>query len=109
LWCRYDNGPVHRGDIAAIRRAILRSSTILLERYDLSIAIQAIREYGAVVKMSVDDLFSAIEEHARDGVDFITVHCGVTRSAIARLKNRESDRCRFTRRGFYDRLDYPQR
>jgi phosphomethylpyrimidine synthase len=27
-----------------------------------------------------------IEEHARDGVDFITVHCGVTRSAIARLK-----------------------
>jgi len=27
-----------------------------------------------------------IEQHARDGVDFITVHCGVTQSAIARLK-----------------------
>jgi phosphomethylpyrimidine synthase len=36
--------------------------------------------------MTVDDLFAAIEEHARDGVDFITVHCGVTQSAIARLR-----------------------
>jgi len=32
--------------------------------------------------MTVDDLFDAIEEHIRDGVDFITVHCGVTRSVI---------------------------
>ncbi|MCK4273262.1 MAG: phosphomethylpyrimidine synthase ThiC, partial [Dehalococcoidales bacterium] len=34
----------------------------------------------------VDDIFTAIEDNARDGVDFITVHCGVTRAAIARLK-----------------------
>ncbi|MDO8687709.1 MAG: phosphomethylpyrimidine synthase ThiC, partial [Dehalococcoidales bacterium] len=38
------------------------------------------------VTMTVDDLFAAIEDHARDGVDFVTVHCGVTQSAIARLK-----------------------
>jgi phosphomethylpyrimidine synthase len=37
--------------------------------------------------MTADDLFAAIEEHARDGVDFVTVHCGVTQSAIARLKH----------------------
>jgi phosphomethylpyrimidine synthase len=36
--------------------------------------------------MTTDELFALIKEHARDGVDFITVHCGVTRSAIARLK-----------------------
>jgi len=36
--------------------------------------------------MTVDELFAAIEEQARDGVDFITVHCGVTRQAIDRLK-----------------------
>jgi phosphomethylpyrimidine synthase len=36
--------------------------------------------------MSVEDIFAAIEEHARDGVDFMTVHCGVTRAAIDRLK-----------------------
>jgi len=35
-------------------------------------------------------LFEAIESHAGDGVDFVTVHCGVTRSAIARLKQQTS-------------------
>jgi phosphomethylpyrimidine synthase len=34
----------------------------------------------------VDDLFSGIEEHISDGVDFITVHCGVTQQAISKLK-----------------------
>jgi phosphomethylpyrimidine synthase len=37
--------------------------------------------------MTADGMFEAIEDHCRDGVDFITVHCGVTLSAIARLKN----------------------
>jgi phosphomethylpyrimidine synthase len=39
--------------------------------------------------MSADDLFAGIEEHIYDGVDFITVHCGVTQSAIARLKQQK--------------------
>jgi phosphomethylpyrimidine synthase len=37
--------------------------------------------------MTVDDIFTVIEEQAQDGVDFMTVHCGVTRDAIARLKS----------------------
>ena len=75
------------GDIAAVRRAIIKASSVPIGTVPIYQAgIRAIREYGAIVKMSVDDLFSAIEEHARDGVDFVTVHCGVTRSAIARLK-----------------------
>ena len=49
--------------------------------------IRALAKYDAIVRMSVDDLFEAIEEHARDGIDFVTVHCGVTRAAIDRLKN----------------------
>jgi len=32
-------------------------------------------------------LFEVIEKHGADGVDFITVHCGVTRATIERLKN----------------------
>ena len=36
--------------------------------------------------MTADDIFAAIEDHISDGVDFLTVHCGVTKSAIARLK-----------------------
>jgi thiamine biosynthesis protein ThiC len=75
------------GDIPAVRRAVMKASTIPVGTVPLyQAAIKAIKESGAIVKMSADDIFSAIEDHCKDGVDFITVHCGVTRSAIARLK-----------------------
>ena len=75
------------GDISAIRRAIIVASSVPIGTVPIYQAgIKAINEYGAIVKMTVDDLFAGIEEHIRDGVDFITVHCGVTRQAIARLK-----------------------
>ena len=50
-------------------------------------ALGAIKSKGALVNMTADDIFKAIEEHAADGVDFVTVHCGVTRTSIDRLKN----------------------
>ncbi len=75
------------GDISAIRRAIVDASPLPIGTVPIYQAgIEAIDRYDAIVKMTVDDLFAAIEEHTRDGVDFITVHCGVTRSAINRLR-----------------------
>jgi phosphomethylpyrimidine synthase len=75
------------GDISAIRRAIIAASSVPIGTVPIYQAgIEAIDRHEAIVKMTVDDLFAGIEEHARDGVDFITVHCGVTRSAIAKLK-----------------------
>ncbi len=75
------------GDIPAVRRAIIKASSVPIGTVPIYQAgIKAIKESGAIVKMSVDDLFYAIEENARDGVDFVTVHCGVTCSAISRLK-----------------------
>jgi len=75
------------GDISAIRRAVIAASPVPIGTVPIYQAgIEAIDRHGAIVKMTVDDLFAGIEEHARDGVDFVTVHCGVTRSAVARLK-----------------------
>ena len=75
------------GDISAIRRAIIAASPVAIGTVPIyQAAIKAINRDGAIVKMTVDELFDGIEEHCRDGVDFITVHCGVTQSAIARLK-----------------------
>jgi len=75
------------GDISAIRRAIIASSSLPIGTVPIYQAgIEVMDRRGAIVKMTVDDLFGVIEEHAKDGVDFITVHCGVTQSAIARLK-----------------------
>ena len=33
---------------------------------------------SAVVDMDEDDMFNGFVQHARDGVDFMTVHCGIT-------------------------------
>jgi len=75
------------GDVAAIRRAILDAGKLPLGTVPIYQAgIEAMARHGAIVKMTDDELFGVIEEHARDGVDFITVHCGVTRQAIERLR-----------------------
>jgi phosphomethylpyrimidine synthase len=73
--------------LVSVRRAVVKNSTVPVGTVPIYQAgIEAIDQHSAIVKMTVDDLFAVIEEHARDGVDFITVHCGVTRSAIAALK-----------------------
>ena len=75
------------GDIPAIRRAIISASTVPVGTVPIYQAgIEAIENRGAIVNMSVDDIFTVIREHANDGVDFMTVHCGVTRASVARLK-----------------------
>ncbi len=75
------------GDIPAIRQAIVDASIVAIGTVPIYQAgIDAINEHGAIVKMTPDQMFKAIEDNARDGVDFVTVHCGVTLGAIARLK-----------------------
>ncbi len=75
------------GDIPSVRQAIIASSSVPVGTVPIYQAgIEAIDRYGAIVKMTVEDILAVIEEQARDGVDFMTVHCGVTLSAIARLK-----------------------
>jgi phosphomethylpyrimidine synthase len=75
------------GDITAIRRKILERCTVPLGTVPVyQAAMKAIKERGAIVKMTTDDIFGAIEEQAMDGVDFITVHCGVTRHVLEILE-----------------------
>jgi len=75
------------GDISATRRVILAASSVAIGTVPIYQAgIEAIARYEAIVKMSADDVFGVIEEQCRDGIDFITVHCGVTQAAFARLK-----------------------
>jgi len=78
------------GNISAIRQSILAASTLPVGTVPIyQTGIEAIERYGAIVNMSVDQIFSVIEQQAKDGVDFMTVHCGVTRAAIDRLKHQK--------------------
>ena len=74
------------GDIVAIRQAILAACPLPLGTVPIyQAAIEAIERRGAIVNMTADDLFAAIEQQAQDGVDFMTVHCGVTQRSLAQL------------------------
>ena len=40
----------------------------------------------ALKKISVDEFFKVVETHAEDGVDFMTIHCGMNRATAERIK-----------------------
>ncbi|MBN2057406.1 MAG: phosphomethylpyrimidine synthase ThiC [Candidatus Saganbacteria bacterium] len=67
------------GDIMAIRRRIIAECPVTLGTVPI---YQAVAEK----KMTADGMFSVVEEQAKDGVDFMTIHCGVTFETIGRLK-----------------------
>jgi len=74
------------GDIDSIRRIILGSVNVPVGTVPIYQAgIEAARKKGAIVEMDEDDMFNAIKKHAEDGVDFVTVHVGVTKENVKRL------------------------
>jgi phosphomethylpyrimidine synthase len=76
------------GPVDEIRRAIIAETGACIGSVPIyQAALDAVRiRKKAIVDMTVDDIFAGIIKHAEDGVDFITVHCGVTRSTVERMK-----------------------
>ena len=75
------------GNLRKIRKAILARTPVPLGTVPIyQAAVKAIDRGATIVDMTEDDLFEAIESQAREGVDFMTVHCGLTMKAIDRLK-----------------------
>jgi phosphomethylpyrimidine synthase len=71
------------GDINKIRRAIVKHSSVPIGTVPIyQVAIEARKKRKPFTRASVDEIFEVIERHLADGVDFITVHCGVTRESI---------------------------
>lgn len=74
-------------NIDASRKAIIENSTVMVGTVPIYQAtVNAIRSRGAVVDMTADDLLHAIAVQAADGADFVTLHCGVTRGVIERMR-----------------------
>ncbi len=75
------------GDIDKIRRAIIDESSVAIGTVPIyQVAIDARKRKRSFVEMSVDSIFETIEKHLDDGVDFITVHCGISRDSIRGLE-----------------------
>ncbi|HIE32646.1 MAG TPA: phosphomethylpyrimidine synthase ThiC [Thermodesulfobacteriaceae bacterium] len=79
------------GPIDEVRKLIREHCPVPLGTVPIyQAAVEAVEvRHKAIVKMTVDEIFSAILKHAEDGVDFMTVHCGITREVLTRLENKE--------------------
>lgn len=79
-------------NIDVSRRRIIEHSPIMVGTVPIyQAAVAAIKAHGAIVAMTEDDLLSTIETQAKDGADFMTLHCGVTRSAIDKLRTQRRE------------------
>jgi phosphomethylpyrimidine synthase len=70
------------GNLVAIRKRILKSATTV----GTVPVYEAVRRAGSVADVDADLLFKVIREHCQQGVDFLTLHCGVNRQALDALK-----------------------
>jgi len=70
------------------RKAVMKASTVPVGTVPIyQAAVEMPRKKNRpMVEMTGDDLFEVIERHGQDGVDFITVHCGVTQNSVGRIK-----------------------
>ena len=87
------------GPIDEIRRAILAECPVPVGTVPVyQAAADAVTKGKSWVELSIDDFFDGIVKQAEEGVDFMTVHCGVTKEAIERL-TREGRRLDIVSRG----------
>jgi phosphomethylpyrimidine synthase len=71
------------GDLVAIRKKILAFDTTV----GTVPIYESVRRAGNAADVDADLLFKVIREHCQQGVDFLTLHCGVNRQALAALKS----------------------
>ncbi len=76
------------GDTRAFRRRLLAECPAPVGTVPVYDAVA--KADSDVTKLSVDDLFDTVRAHAEDGVDFLTIHAGLTTAAAQRLD--KSDR-----------------
>jgi phosphomethylpyrimidine synthase len=75
------------GDIKEIRRSILGQTNVPVGTVPIyQAAVEIARDAGGIINLTSDLLFKAVEDQAEEGVDFMTVHCGVTLDALERLR-----------------------
>ncbi len=69
-----------------VRKAILEAIDVPIGTVPIYEAGVSARSRGdTVIDMTEDDMFRAVENQAKEGVDFMTLHCGITRDTVDKL------------------------
>jgi len=73
------------GDLDSIRKAIMKAVDVPIGTVPIYQAAM-LAKGKAIIEMSEDDMWRAVEKHFRDGVDYATIHVGVTREVVEKMK-----------------------
>jgi len=69
------------------RRQILAKSKVPVGTVPIyEMVINGLKDRGSIAGITVDDMFNCLEKQAQEGVDFFTIHSGVTKKALFILK-----------------------
>ena len=75
------------GPLRELRKAMLDSTDLPIGTVPVYQAVVDVVEQGRpVVEMRAEELFAAIADQAAEGVDFVTVHCGITQASLERIE-----------------------
>jgi phosphomethylpyrimidine synthase len=75
------------GDISAIRREMIKRSTIPFGNVPIyQMAVDKTGRYDAFVNLSPSAMIEFIAKQAADGVDFMTIHAGLTLRSLDKLR-----------------------
>jgi len=72
-------------NIARVRQYLIANSPITFGTVPI---YEAIERVDSSLDLSAEGLLDVIESQAKDGVDYITVHCGLLQGMISKAKNR---------------------
>ena len=78
------------GDVSKIRRALIERSCIPFGNVPIyQMAKDFAAKGGTFVNMTFEEMLEYIENQANDGVDFMTIHAGLTQRAVEKLKKQQ--------------------
>lgn len=75
-------------DIRTLRKNILTEIPVPLGTVPIyQVGLRALKRHGAIIHMTEDDMFNVIEEQAKAGVDFFTIHAGITQQLCSYVQD----------------------
>jgi len=71
------------GDLKKIRKEIIMHSSVPVGTVPVyEVAVNAQEKKNFFLKFNINDVLDVLESQAKEGVDFFTLHCGVTRKSL---------------------------
>ncbi len=78
------------GNIREFRKRIIEESSVPLGTVPIyEVAVSMVSKKKSIIDMKIDDYLEVIEKQAEDGVDYMTIHSGVTMQSLESLRSQE--------------------